>query len=233
MGSRKTRNAVTSEERAQIRRDANELFVLCGKNKTRAAELAGTSRQAFGKWMEGLNLPSNVNLRGLHSALEARRKANEGLKESAARAQVADHVRSSVTKVATVHPLPLATDGKPGLASTSLRGERIPAKKQKGQRRMGALLARATAGVTEEPAYVVELEVCLYYHREDIAHGELSQTVISAAREGHFETAGCATWSAKRWWDELVERDKGLRESMQLRVEPRRDDIDDDDDMTN
>lgn len=48
-----------------------------------------------------------------------------------------------------------------------------------------------------------ELEVCLWYHREDLARGVVGPDVVVMAQGGRFDGLGCADWSAPRWWDEM------------------------------
>jgi hypothetical protein len=122
---------------------------------------------------------------------------------------LSEQVRKTATKVAAELPSTLSAGDKGVLASPALRAPNFRDLKERG---MGAVIHIAE----KDKPYFLELDVCLWYHRDEIAVGALSQTVIVAAREGALESSGCADWKAPRWWEELRSFDARVRATLKL-----------------
>jgi hypothetical protein len=151
------------------------------------ADALGVSRNAWKKWMAKDSYPATANFNRIREVLQ--------------------EVRARAPKVAPDARSPVQT-AEPGVLASAIRdGHEIGTRLELTH--MGALLSAVNAG--EEPTYLLELEICLWYHRDEVDRGEISRTVISLAKEGFFEDLGCQSWVARDWWPALLQHDSELR----------------------
>lgn len=200
MARGKRRNEMSAEQAREVVASLTVIRELLGSDNAVAKKL-NVSRAAWKKWQDQRSTPTTANLEVIRRVLhELQRRAPDATKVTTRDPAVLDDAAH-----ATLASAPFA-DGGPSV----VKGEFA---------KMGALLAAVSEG--DEPTYLLELEICLWYHRDDVAAGDISQTAIAAAREGIFEVDGCETWSAKRWWLALREYDLKVRPSLRrLRPKP-------------
>ena len=154
------------------------------------AKALGVSRNAWRKWMAKDSFPVSANYARIREVLQ--------------------EVRARATKVAPVTTMTSPASPTAVLGSAPRVGHNPDARTELAN--MGVLVAAVAAG--EEPTYLLELEICLWYHRDEVSRGDISQTAISAAREGFFEDRGCQTWLARRWWSELTAHTNEMRSKL-------------------
>lgn len=198
MARGKSRHVPTLEQRQKIQSEIHELQEHFGSNAEVARQI-GVSRGAVINWQNMDDYPRPQHLERIRLVLAK--------------------VGRRGTKVTHRAPSTVDVDEAASVASptptTNVRDqwERVG---------MVALLRAVERG--EEPAWMLELELCLLYHRRDIDSGMVSQTTIAMAREGGFEDDGCAAWDAPRWWGELRDADVRVRSERRLRRAKRLDD---------
>jgi transcriptional regulator with XRE-family HTH domain len=166
-------------------------------NKQELADALHVTRQAVTKWEEGTSYPTRPNWDAVQGLLR--------------------EVRKAATKVTVEPPTTLSLESEKVLASPSLRAPHFGDRKERGMGAVSHVISNK-----HEKAYFLELDVCLWYHREEIDSGALSQTVIVAAREGALESSGCADWKAPQWWEELRSFDKRVRAQLEIHPSIRR-----------
>lgn len=193
-------NAAEADNKAALRAMVAELVDHYG-TLTAAARIVGVSRQALANWQNHADMARGAHLLALQRALA--------------------QVRVARNPPVVTHTFRAPNRPQQGVAiiAQSTQAELQSVASPVGAHAMATIARLVAAG--QAPPYVLELEICLYYHRDDVTAGVIGQGVIGLARDGAFEADGCAGWSSKRWWVELQARDRQIRSQYRLRVPSR------------